>query len=53
VTSFVPNEQALYINYDVIAMSYGGWTLSEIRLLTHRQREYWLRMIRWKKERYG
>ena len=50
-TSFVPNEQALYLNYDVIAMHYTGWTLTEIRAMTIRQREYWLRMIRWKKER--
>jgi hypothetical protein len=32
-------------------MGYPGWTLSDIRQLTARQRKYWLRMIRWKKEK--
>lgn len=53
LTSFAPNEQALYITYDVIAFGYPGWNLSEIRALTVRQREYWVRMIRWKKDRYA
>jgi len=50
-TSFVPNDQALYVNYDVIATTYSGWTLSEIRAMTGRQRNYWLKMITWKQER--
>jgi hypothetical protein len=50
-TSFVPNEQALYVNYDVIASNYTGWSLSEIRAMTMRQRTYWLKMIHWKRER--
>jgi hypothetical protein len=51
VISFVPNEQALYVNYDVIASNYSGWTLSEIRAMTGRQRNYWLKMISWKREK--
>jgi hypothetical protein len=51
VISFVPNDQALYVNYDVIASNYSGWTLSEIRAMTGRQRNYWLKMITWKRER--
>ncbi len=50
-TCFVPDEQTLYINYDLITTTYTGWTLSEIRQLTNRQRRYWLDMIRWKRER--
>jgi hypothetical protein len=52
-TSFVPNDQALYIDYDVIAANYPGWNLSEIRAMTLRQRDFWLRMIKWKKARYA
>jgi hypothetical protein len=50
-TSFVPDEQTLYINYDLIATSYTGWPFSEIQKLTNRQRRYWLDMIRWKRDR--
>jgi hypothetical protein len=35
----------------VIATTYTGWTLSEIRAMTGRQRKYWLKMIDWKRER--
>jgi hypothetical protein len=37
----------------VIANNYPGWSLNEIRAMPQRQREYWLKMIRWKKERYA
>jgi hypothetical protein len=50
-TSFVPNEQALYVIYDVIASNYSGWTLSEIRAMTTRQRKFWQDMLRWKRDR--
>lgn len=50
-TSFAPNEQALYVTYDVIASNYSGWTLSEIRAMTMRQRNYWQAMLRWKRDR--
>lgn len=50
-TSFAPSEQALYLNYDVIALNYPGWNLTEIRAMTMRQRKYWFAMIRWKRER--
>jgi hypothetical protein len=50
-TSFAPKEQHLYIDYEVIASSYVGWSLNEIRGMSARQREYWLKMIVWKREK--
>jgi len=35
----------------VIALNYPGWNLTEIRAMTMRQRNYWLKMIRWKKDK--
>jgi hypothetical protein len=43
----------MYIDYDVIAANYPGWNLSEIRAMTLRQRTYWLRMIKWKRDRHA
>ena len=48
---FSPNEQNLYLDYEVIANNYPGWQLNEIRLLSARQRQYWLAMIKWKREK--
>ena len=50
-TSFAPDEQALYLNYDTIAASYSGWSLSEIQSLTPRQRRYWMKLIQWKRDK--
>jgi phage anti-repressor protein len=50
-TSFVCNAQALYIIYDTIASNYSGWNFTEIRQMSARQREYWIAMIKWKRER--
>lgn len=50
-TCFDPDEQTLYLNYLRISDSFFGWTLSEIRAMTSRQRNYWLSMIRWRKEK--
>lgn len=41
----------MYLDYEVIASEYRGWPLSEIRGMSSRQREYWLNMIKWKRER--
>jgi hypothetical protein len=48
---FSPSEQNLYLDYEVIANNYPGWQLNEIRLLSARQRQYWLAMIKWKREK--
>lgn len=48
---FNPNEQALYIDYEVITSNYSGWQLNEIRSLSARQRQYWLKMIKWKRDK--
>jgi hypothetical protein len=40
---------ANYLNYEVLAQAYPGWSLSEIRAMTGRQRRFWLAMIEWKR----
>jgi hypothetical protein len=41
----------LYLDYEVIAQTYSGWSLNEVRGMSARQRKYWLAMIRWKREK--
>jgi Holliday junction resolvase-like predicted endonuclease len=41
----------LYVEIDVIASNYTGWTFSEIRAMSGRQRKYFLAMISWKQEK--
>ena len=48
---FAPDEQTLYLNYDFLSTAYPGWTLTEIRTMTRRQRHYWNKMARWKREK--
>lgn len=50
--SFAPREQRLYLDYDAIASNYIGWGLNEIRAMSARQREYWLKLIKWKQDKY-
>jgi len=38
----------LYIHYEIMTRSYPGWTLTEQKKLSHREREYWLAMIKWR-----
>jgi hypothetical protein len=35
----------------VISQHYPGWNLGEIRKLTVRERNFWMAMIEWKKNR--
>jgi hypothetical protein len=51
VISFGLDLQTLYVDYDVISTGWPGWTLADIRNMTHRERKHWLRMMRWKRER--
>jgi hypothetical protein len=48
---FAPDEQRIYLDYDIIATNYPGWGLNEIRAMSARQRQYWLKLIRWKREK--
>jgi hypothetical protein len=48
---FNPDERSLYAVYEAIASNYPGWQLSEIRGMSARQRDYWMAMIKWKRER--
>ena len=50
-TSFASSESSNYLNYEVIAQHYPGWSLSEIRSMTGRQRRFWMAMIEWKRAR--
>jgi hypothetical protein len=49
--SFAPNEQSLYLDYELIVSEYRGWSLTEVRGMSARQREYWLKMLKWKREK--
>lgn len=51
VICFNPDEQSLYLDIEVIASNYPGWQLNEIRAMSSRQREYWLKMIKWKRDK--
>ena len=49
---FNPDEKSLYQVYDAISINYQGWQLSEIRNMSARQRDYWMAMIKWRREKY-
>jgi hypothetical protein len=34
--------------YDGISRYYTGWTLTDIKTMTHREREHWANTIRWR-----
>lgn len=40
----------LYVEYDVIARAYAGWTLTEIKRMNFRQREHWMALVTWRRE---
>lgn len=48
---FRPDIQVNYLDYEVLTMAHPGWSLTEIKAMTHRERKYWLKMFAWKKER--
>jgi hypothetical protein len=41
----------LYVWYEAISRHFAGWTLTEIKAMPARERDYWLDLIRWGKER--
>jgi hypothetical protein len=45
--------QTLYLEYDMLAMTYSGWGLNELKSLTYRERQYWKRLNSWRRERNG
>lgn len=49
--SFVPDVEATFFEYETIALSFIGWSLSEVRAMPIRERHYWLRVIEWRNER--
>ncbi len=40
----------LQIQYDTLCRYYPGWSLDEVRLLTQRERDNWIRIIRWREK---
>jgi len=38
----------VYWNYDAIAQGYPGYTLSDIRSMSIRQRSFWAAMAKWR-----
>lgn len=47
-TFYRPNVQLLYVHFDALARAYPGWGLTEIKLMPHRERRYWLDLLRWR-----
>jgi len=47
-TFYRPNVALIYVHYEVLTRNYTGWTLSEQKQMSHREREYWLAMIKWR-----
>jgi len=43
----------LYVHYDGIARHYTGWSLSDIKDMCHRERTYWVALIRWRMNTYN
>jgi hypothetical protein len=37
----------LYIHYEVLTRNFTGWSLSEQKRMPHRERKYWLSVIKW------
>jgi hypothetical protein len=37
----------------MLAMTYSGWGLNELKTLSYRERQYWKRLIAWRRERNG
>jgi hypothetical protein len=42
--------QLLYVHFDALSRAYPGWSLTEIKLMPHRERTYWLDLLRWRME---
>lgn len=43
-----PNLALLYVEYDGICQHYRGWPLTEVKNMCHRERHYWVALIRWR-----
>jgi hypothetical protein len=41
----VADRPSLFLQYDLIAREYRGWSLTEIRALSARERRYWCDLI--------
>jgi hypothetical protein len=38
------------VQFDALSRYYSGWTLSEIKGMPHRERKYWLDLMKWRSE---
>ena len=45
---YLANIQNLYWEYDTIASAYNGFTITEIKQMVTRERQYWVSMAKWK-----
>lgn len=41
----------LFFSYYAVARSFTGWTIADIKAMTHRERMYWIDFIKWEKVR--
>lgn len=47
------NVKYLYWDYELIASVYKGFNLSDMQLMTVRQRDFWFRMAKWRNSNGG
>ena len=47
-TFYRPNVALIYVEYEALSANYKGWTLSEQKKMPHRERQYWLSMLKYR-----
>lgn len=43
----------LYVHYDGISRHYPGWSLSDLKGMSHRERTHWVALIKWRMNSYN
>ena len=47
-TCFVSNEKILFGDYGLLQLHYPHWRPRDLKAMTPRERNYWLKMAEWK-----
>ena len=47
-TFYRPNVAELYVLYEYISRAYPGWTLTEIKNMPARERDFWIDGLKWR-----
>jgi len=50
-TFYSPNLALLYVWYDALSRTYTGWTLTEIKQMPYRERQFWLDLMKWRSDK--